>query len=205
MSVTVITYDRAMGRWEPNTRSRLEEAALELFVGRGYDKTTAAQIAQQAGLTERTFFRYFADKREVLFAGSALLQEILVRTVVHAPPFTSPIDAVAGAFEAAAAVFDERRDRVLRRQTVIAANPELQERELIKLATLAGAMAGALRERGVGELAARLAAETGAAAFHIAFARWVAEPGESDLRALIGESFSELKALVAGEWTSPVS
>lgn len=195
-----------MARWEPNARERLVRAAVELFAEQGYEATTVNEIAERAGgLTKTTFFRYFADKREVLFAGSALLQEILVRTVVHAPPSTSAIDAVAGAFEAAAAVFDERRDRVLRRQTVIAANPELQERELIKLATLAGAMATALRERGVGELAARLAAETGAAAFHIAFARWVAEPGESDLRALIGESFSELKALVAGEWTSPVS
>ena len=74
-----------MGRWEPNARGRLEQAAMELYLERGFDQTTVAEIAERAGLTERTFFRHFADKREVLFAGAGALQELLVSAVAGAP------------------------------------------------------------------------------------------------------------------------
>src|ERR1700694_1766345 len=125
-----------MGRWQPNARGRLEQAALQLYVERGFDQTTVAEIARQAGLTERTFFRHFADKREVLFWGQGALQELVVGTVAGAPDTAAPIDAVAVAVEAAGAALQERREHARRRQAVIAANPELQERELIKLASL---------------------------------------------------------------------
>src|SRR5579864_7752098 len=143
MAVAVINYDRCMGRWEPNARGRLERAALELYVERGFEQTTVAEIASRAGLTERTFFRYFADKREVLFGGAGALQDLLVRTVASAPASAAPLDAVAAAFEAAGALLQERRAYALQRQTVIAAHAELQERELIKLASLAAALAEA--------------------------------------------------------------
>src|ERR1035441_631438 len=97
MSVSVIRYDQAMGRWEPNARGRLEQAALELYVERGFEQTTVAEIAQRAGLKERTFFRHFADKREVLFQGAASLQELLVNAVASTPESSAPIDAVAAA------------------------------------------------------------------------------------------------------------
>ena len=116
-----------MGRWKPDSRGRLHEAALALYSERGFDQTTAAQIAEQAGLTERTFFRYFADKREVLFGGSALLQERIVAGVVDAPATDGPLDAVAGGLDAAAAMLGEgRRDLTRQRYEVIAANPELR-------------------------------------------------------------------------------
>ena len=102
MSAAVIKYDRGMGRWEPNARGRLEQAALELYGERGFEQTTVAEIAERAGLTERTFFRHFADKREVLFGGAGALQEFLVSTVASAPDSAAPIDAVAAALEAAA-------------------------------------------------------------------------------------------------------
>src|SRR4249919_2871497 len=105
-----------MSRWQPNARGRLEQAALELYTERGFDQTTVADIAARAGLTERTFFRYFADKREVLFARSSDLQDGLVEAVVNAPPDVAPFDAIAGALGAAAALFDERRDHASRRQ-----------------------------------------------------------------------------------------
>ena len=149
MSVAVIKYDRGMGRWEPNARGRLEQAALQLYVERGFEQTTVAEIARRAGLTERTFFRHFADKREVLFWGAGSLQELVVSTVASAPDSAAPIDAVVAALEAAGALLQERREFARQRQTIIAANPELQERELIKLASLASAMADALRQRGV--------------------------------------------------------
>jgi AcrR family transcriptional regulator len=198
MSVSVITYHLGMSRWEPNARGRLEQAALELFDERGFEQTTVAEIAQRAGLTERTFFRHFADKREVLFAGAGVLQELLVRGVAQAPASATPIDVIAGALQATAPLFQQRGDYPRQRQAVIAANAELQERELIKLASLAAAMAGALRGRGVPEPAASLAAEAGIAVFRIAFERWTAEDCLPDLAKLIRESFDELKTVTAG-------
>src|SRR5580700_6480294 len=141
----------AMSRWEPNARGRLEQAALDLYVERGFEQTTVAEIARRAGLTQRTFFRHFADKREVLFAGAGALQEFMVSAVASAPDSAAPIDAVAAALEAAANLLQERREYSRHRMAVIAANPELQERELIKLASLASAIAAALRGRGVPE------------------------------------------------------
>ena len=197
MSVYVIKYHRGMSRWEPNARGRLERAAMELFVERGFEQTTVAEIAQRAGLTERTFFRHFADKREVLFAGAGALQELLVRAVAQAPDSVTPLDAVADALQAAAPLLQERGDYPRQRQAVIAANAELQERELIKLAALAAAMAGALRGRGVPEPTASLAAEAGIAVFRIAFERWTAEGCRSDLAKLIRDSLDTLKAVTA--------
>jgi AcrR family transcriptional regulator len=197
MSVAAITYHRSMTRWEPNARGRLEQAALELYRERGFDQTTVAEIAERAGLTERTFFRYFADKREVLFWGQDMLREIYVSTIADAPDSATPIDAVAAALLAAAPVFRDRHDLARQRQAVIAANPGLQERELLKRASLASAMADALRERGVADPAASLAAEAGVIAFKTAFARWVTEPSEQDLARLIQESLDQLRALTS--------
>src|ERR687888_491425 len=126
-----------MSRWQPNARGRLEAAAPELYLERGFEQTTVAEIARRAGLTERTFFRHFADKREVLFGGAGALQELLVSEVASAPDSAAPLDAVAAALEAAGALLQERREFARQRQTIITANAELQERELIKLATLA--------------------------------------------------------------------
>src|ERR1700722_2600881 len=152
-----------MGRWEPNARGRLEQAAMELYVERGFEQTTVAEIAKRAGLTERTFFRHFADKREVLFWGAATVPHHPVNPVAGAPDSASPIGAIAAAVEVAGVLLQERREAARQRQSIIAANTELQERELIKLASLASALAGALRQRGVSEPAASLTAEAGIA------------------------------------------
>lgn len=214
MSVTVITiardvnrchhlpaiiYNGAMSRWEPNARSRLELAALALYRERGFDQTTVAEIAERAGLTERTFFRYFADKREVLFWGQDRLRETYVRAIAAAPDSAAPLDAVAAALEAAVPVFHERRELARQRQAVIALNPGLQERETSKLTALAAAMADALRQRGVRDPAATLAADIGVLAFKTAYARWVSAPDALDLAQLIRESLDQLKALIAGQ------
>jgi AcrR family transcriptional regulator len=199
MSAAVITeYDRGMARWEPDSRGRLEQAALALYGERGFENTTVADIAARAGLTERTFFRYFADKREVLFWGAGTLQELLVSAVVSAPDSAAPIDAVAAALEAAGALLQERREYARQRQTVIAANTELRERELIKLASLASAVAEALRRRGATGPAATLTAEAAIAVFRVAIERWVNESNQRDLPQLIRESLNELKAVTAG-------
>jgi AcrR family transcriptional regulator len=187
-----------MSRWEPNARGRLEQAALELYRERGFDQATVAEIAERAGLTERTFFRYFADKREVLFWGQGALTELYVGAIAAAPDSAAPVDAVAAALEAAAPVFQERRELGRQRQSVISANPGLQERELLKRASLASAMAGALRKRGVTEPAASLAAEVGVIAFKTAYARWLSDPDQQDLSRLMRESLGELEVMTAG-------
>jgi AcrR family transcriptional regulator len=186
-----------MGRWEPNARGRLELAALELYSQRGFEQTTVAEIAKRAGLTERTFFRHFADKREVLFSGAGSLEELLVSTVAGAPDSAAPMDAVAAGLERAGALLQERRGFAHQRQSIIAANTELQERELIKLASLASAIADTLRRRGVTEPAASLTAEAGIAVFKIAFERWINETNQHDLAQIIRESLDELKAVTA--------
>ena len=187
-----------MGRWEPDARGRLQQAALELYSERGFEQTTVAEIAKRAGLTERTFFRHFADKREVLFWGSSSLEELLVATLADAPESAAPIDAVAAALEAADAVFaSERREHSRQRQGIIAANAELQERELIKLASLSAALAATLRRRGVSDPAASLTAEAGIAVFKIAFDRWIDEANRQDFRQLIRDSLHELRAVTA--------
>jgi AcrR family transcriptional regulator len=198
MSETAIKYARNVGRWEPNARGRLEQAAMELYIERGFEQTTVAEIAKRAGLTERTFFRYFVDKREVLFWGAGRLQELFVTTIIDAPVSTAPIDAVAAAIEVAAALLQERRDYSKQRQAVIMANTGLQERELIKLATLAGAIADALRRRGVKDPAASLTAEAGIAVFKIGFERWINATNQPDFPQLIRDSLAELRVVLGG-------
>ena len=197
MTATAITYDRTMGRWEPNARGRLELAALELYQANGFEQTTVAEIAARAGLTERTFFRHFADKREVLFGGE--LSELFVTAITDAPPTATPLDAVAAALLSGTALIQQRRPYSLQRQAVIAANLALQERELIKLAALGAAIGAALRERGVPEPAASLTAETGIAVFKVAFERWIVAANRRTLPALVQESLDQLKALTSGK------
>jgi len=187
-----------MSRWEPGAYSRLQQAALELYVERGFEQTTVAEIAQRAGLTERTFFRHFADKREVLFDGAGLLKELLVNTVATAPDPVAPLDAVAAALDAAAEMLGGRAEWSRERQDVINANPALQERELIKMASLATAIAETLRQRGVAEPAASLTAEAGIAVFRVAFERWISDPQGQDLRHLVRDSLDELRAITTG-------
>ncbi len=188
-----------MGRWQPDARGRLQQAALELYGERGFDNTTVAEIAEHAGLTKRTFFRHFADKREVLFSGAQELEELFVSAVTAAPSAAGPLDAVVFALDSVAAMFEERRTFAARRQQIIAANPELQERELIKLAALAAAVARALRARGVADSAAILTAEAGITVFRVAFDRWVVAGNERPLRELMDESLELLRGVTAAE------
>jgi AcrR family transcriptional regulator len=196
MTVTVIAYHRAMGRWAPDARGRLGQAALTLYAEQGFEQTTVAEIAARAGLTERTFFRHFADKREVLFYGMDMARDLLARAVADAPASATPMDAVSAALEVLGAMLQENPQLVRLRDAIVSANPELRERELIKLAALAAAMAGALRDRGIPEPAASLAAETGIAVFKIAFAHWTSEPGQPDLPGILRESMKELRDVI---------
>jgi len=170
---------------------------MELFAERGYEQTTVAEIAERAGLTARTFFRYFSDKREVVFAGSDVLAERLIAALDTAPAEVSPLAAVAASLDVVAELIGSDHDHSRRRQAVIAANTELQERELIKLAGWSRTLADGLRRRGVEEPAASLAAQAGVAAFLVAFDRWLNGPGEASLADTVRDSFDELRAVVS--------
>ena len=186
-----------MARWEPDAEGRLRDAAMALFTERGYDATTVGDIAERAGVTARTFFRYFADKREVLFAGSDDLERLMVTGLTAAPASAGPMQAVAAGLCASGEMFAGRRDFARRRQAVVAASPVLRERELIKMATLATALSDALRDRGVAAEVASLAAETGVALFRVAFERWVRETRSRDLSRLMRESLDRLRMVTA--------
>jgi AcrR family transcriptional regulator len=171
---------------------------MELYGERGFENTTVAEIAERAGLTERTFFRHYADKREVLFDGSDVFAEAFVGTVANAPASVAPIDAVTAGLEAAAALLQERREFARRRQAVVATSPELQERELGKFATLSVALADTLRRRGLGDPAASLTAELAIAVFRVAFESWIEDSEDRDFPQLIRESLDQLRAVTAG-------
>jgi AcrR family transcriptional regulator len=199
MSHSVNTFlEGIMGRWEPNAEQRFLVAAIELFKEVGFEGTTVAAIAQRAGLTPRTFFRYFTDKREVLFKGSEQLQQTMVEALAQAPADASAIDALAAALATAGEFFTaERRPYARVRHAVIAANPELHERELIKLATLSGALASALRLRGVQEPDASLVAEAGIAVFRVAFGQWIADADEREYGEIVSEALVRLRTLTS--------
>lgn len=168
-----------MARWQPGTRERLQATALQLFLDRGFETTTVADIARAAEVTERTFFRHFADKREVLFAGQDDFLQMFVGPIQDAPAETPPVDLVARALAGAGTYFmEDRREWSRNRQRVIDAEPALGERELAKLSGLGARLAELFRERGVPEPAATLVAQSGVTVFHLAFAQWIA-PGET--------------------------
>jgi len=184
-----------MVRWEPDTRERLREAALDLYTAKGYADTTVAEIAASVGVTERTFFRHFADKREVLFNGSEVLQEQFVDGVASAPAGTA-FEIVMHAVLSAVTFFpEERRPYSRRRQAMIVANPELMERELNKMAGLVTALGVALRERGVVEPDATLAAESAVTVFRLAFEEWVAPSSTRTLAEIERSLFAALRSL----------
>jgi AcrR family transcriptional regulator len=177
-------------------RRRLQQAALELYGERGFDQTTTAEIAARAGVNERTFFRHFPDKREVLFGGEARLRETMVRAVAEAPEHLEPLDVVLRAFREAGRILEENRPFSEPRLAVIAATPALRERELAKHASLTDALAEALRHRGVGDRLAGLAAQTGWATCHHAVEAWIDDPTRN-LDAHLSEAFDDLRVLAA--------
>jgi AcrR family transcriptional regulator len=187
-----------MARWEPNARERLERAALALFAEHGYDATTVAEIADRAGLTKSTFFRHFADKREVLFGGQDILTDLFSTAIRGAPPAATTAGCLAAALDSPAVVFTpDRHDLAPQRRAVIAANSDLQERELLKRARLAEAMAEALRARGADDSTARLAAQLGVLAFSTAYARWAAPDNQQPYTEIAQAVLRDLQARAA--------
>lgn len=187
-----------MARWQPNASQRLVLAALDLFAERGYEDTTVTEIAERAGLTKSTFFRYFPDKREVPFGGDTMTG-ILAEGIAAAPWGAAPFEAVACALDAAGrqAFTPARRQFAARRRSVIAANPELREREALKGLSLIAAMTEALRRRGVPDMISCVAAELGVLALKIAYERWSDTVSGEEFAEVARRALSELRAASA--------
>jgi AcrR family transcriptional regulator len=187
-----------MARWQPNASERLVVAALDLFEERGYENTTVIEIAERAGLTKSTFFRHFPDKREVLFGGGTMTG-LLVNGITAAPAAASPLEAVAYALDTIGreAFTAARREFSARRRAVIAANPELQEREALKGLGLTASMADALKRRGVPDLTSRVAAELGALAWKIAYECWSDTTNADEFSEVARRTLSEVQAASA--------
>ncbi|SHH41416.1 transcriptional regulator, TetR family [Jatrophihabitans endophyticus] len=183
-----------MARWQPGATERLVIAAVDLFTEQGYDDTTVAQIAERAGVTKSTFFRHFADKREVLVAGQGTLSTLLAEGIADAPATAGPLDAVAGGLErASSAMGPLNRDLGPRLKAAVAASTELQERDALKSVGLAAAMTTALLARGVPDPTAQLAAELGVLAFKRGYAAW--SEGERDDTLLAQHALAALAEL----------
>lgn len=185
-----------MPRSGADARRRLQQAALELYQERGFDQTTTAEIAARAGVNERTYFRHFPDKREVLFDGEADLRAELIQAIAEAPDGPQPYETLLHAFRRAGRMLEAKREFSAPRSAVIAATPALRERELAKAASMIAVVAKALRQRGVPERLADLAAEVGWAIFHRAVQDWTDDPA-SGLDAHLSRAFDDLRTLSA--------
>lgn len=185
-----------MPRWPTDSRSRLQAAATELYLEQGYDHTTISAIVQRAGLTERTFYRHFGDKREVLFAGEGELTRVLVGGVEAAGDDADIHVRIQAGLAAVVDALQPRRDELARRQPIIEAQPELQERELMKLAGWAEALGGALQRSGAEPAAATLWAEVSVAVLRVAAGRWLVSTGGRPLAEELAAALAELRTVV---------
>jgi AcrR family transcriptional regulator len=187
-----------MARWQPDAQKRLALAALDLFAERGYEHTTVIEIAERAGLTKSTFFRHFPDKREILSGGNTL-PRLLAQGIATAPGQATPLEAIAHALDAAGhkVFIPASRDFGTRRRAVIAASAELQEREALKGLALVASIAQALRQRGVADMTAQMAAQTGALALTLAYDRWLAADNEAEFGEVVRQTLAELQTAIA--------
>jgi AcrR family transcriptional regulator len=189
-----------MPRWEPDAEGRLQHAAVALFLERGYAEVTVAEIADRAGLTKRTFFNHFADKREVLFAGAPAYEASVVKHVAEAGTELDPIDAAVVALTRGGLELMQYGDFARIRRDLIASSTELRERDLIKTAALAGAIAAALRDRNVPDRTATFAAQAAIAVFNTAYADWI--DGGGDLTDLMRRSLADLRQAIGSSGTA---
>ena len=172
---SVITYADDMARWAPDTRERLRAAALELFDEQGFTATTVPDIVARAGLTKRTFFRHFSDKREVFF-GDDEIPAIARRVLATAPAHVPPLALVSeGLRTLAVERFEPQRDRMRSARRVVDAEPALRERDLRKQADLRDAVEQGFAERGEDPLTARVLAGVTVEWFQTALEAWIAD------------------------------
>ena len=186
-----------MSRWQPDARQRLQQAAIELFAEQGFAATTVPQITARAGLTTRTFFRHFADKREVIFGGDEI-PALATRLLAEAPPSLDPMTLIVGGLKTVAETrFEGRREEIRQRRDIIRSDEGLRERDLRKRAALGEAIKDGFVARGVGTATAALLAESTVTVLYVALDQWLDSSGDRTLFEIIGETFGSLQAVLA--------
>lgn len=197
-----ITYCECMARWAPDSRGRLESAAFELFEAKGFVATTVPEIAERAGLTTRTFFRHFADKREVLFVDGAMAT-YAQQVIAEDPSHLAPIAVVRHLLQRCAAEqFAGREARIRRVRAIVATDAMLRERELAKRHELATATEAGLIERGFDDVSARLLGDLAVTVMYLAVDRWLESP-EAGLSTCIDDVFEVHAGLHGDRAASP--
>ena len=187
-----------MARWQTGTQNRLEQAAWALFLEQGFAETTVPEIAARAGLTTRTFFRHFADKREVLFAGDESVPTFVQHLMAQTPPDVRPVPLILsqlGPF--AETVFGHRRDMLRLRHRIIITDQGLRERELQKTATLRTAIVDGFVQRGTDKLTASLVADLAIMVLGTALAQWLNSDGPVSLSTAVAEVLAAFKRLTS--------
>ncbi len=165
-----------MTRWAPGAAGRLHAAALELFLEQGFSVTTVPQIAERARLTTRSFFRYYADKREVLFAGEDELPGVVEQIFQDANPQLGPMDVIhTGLKTVVIPRVQPFRDEFLVRRTIVHSDEGLQERELRKLAILHRAATAAFTRRGLSPLEANISGRLAVIVYDTTLDLWLAD------------------------------
>ncbi|MGX6601415.1 helix-turn-helix domain-containing protein [Micromonosporaceae bacterium Da 78-11] len=186
-----------MSRWEPGAAERLQSAALELFVEHGFAAVTVPEITARAGLTTRTFFRHYADKREVLFTGENLLPAVMTQVFAAAAPELTPMEVIVGGLrDVVAPRFEGLRDHLRLRRGVVLSDEGLRERELRKRSLMGEAGAAGFRDRGLSDLEATLAAQLAATILDTAVSRWLDEDGDRALADIVLETAAALQAII---------
>ena len=197
MSAPVITYHEGMSRWEPNARERLARAAMELYCERGFDQTTVAEIADRAGLTERTFFRHFADKREVLFGGPEI-PALASAMIADAPASLDPVTVIFGGLQTVAETrFEGRREDLRGRRAIIRSDDSLRERDRRKRGDLSEAIRAGFAGRGVPATTAALLGEITVTLLYVALDEWLDTDDDRTLFEVIFETLGVLQATMA--------
>jgi AcrR family transcriptional regulator len=183
-----------MARWEGNTRGRLERAVLDLFTEQGYDRTTVAQIARRANLTERSCYRWFTDKREVLFAGDDL-SECFLSAIDAVPAGTGALPTLLSAL--ATAPEGDASPRVpAGARSGHHGQPAAAGARADQDGVAVGAVTTALMRRGFDRQTAGLATDVGMAVLRLASQRWVADTS-ADFAELLSASAADLLAVAA--------
>jgi len=186
-----------VSRWQPDARQRLERAAIDLFTEQGFAATTVPQITARAGLTTRTFFRHFADKREVLFGG-AEIPAFATRLIAEAPPSLDPVTLITGGLETVAETrFEGRREEVRERRAIIRSDEGLRERDLRKRADLRDAIRAGFVSRGTEPVMATLLAEISVTVLYVALDEWLDQDGDRKLAEIMLDTLASLQATLA--------
>lgn len=190
-------YTTSVSRWRPDTRQRLQRAALELFAEQGFAATTVPEITARAGLTTRTFFRHFADKRDVLFAGDEI-PDLAIRLMAEAPASVDPMTLIVEGLKTVAETrFEGRREELRERRVIVRSDDGLRERDLRKRAALSDAIREGFIDRGVGTTTAALLAETSVTLLHVSLDEWLDQDGDQPLFDMVLDTLRSLRAALA--------